>query len=203
MTLNMPVDKQSALYQQNQIKTARNNLLVVVLFTVLNMVLLLIGSNRYFLFSATIPYYLIFFGYTFDYFTLGAYTLTGLVMALVPLIGLGLCWFMCKKDNRWMTAAAVLFGIDTVAMAALMLWAGDLSGSFLDIVFHGWVLVTLIAGIKAANRLKVMDTQMVAEPDAPVADPWATTAAEEVEEELSETITVETEPGETDTDCSV
>ena len=198
MTLNMPVDKQSALYQQNQIKTARNNLLVVVLFTVLNMVLLLIGSKRYFLFSATIPYYLIFFGYTFDYFTLGTYTLTGLVMALVPLIGLGLCWFMCKKDNRWMTAAAVLFGVDTAAMAAMMLWAGDLSGSFLDIVFHGWVLVTLIAGIKAANRLKILEAQKTEDPQISAADPWETRDAEKEEAEFSETDNVEV-----DTDCPV
>lgn len=198
MTLNMPVDKQSALYQQNQIKTARNNLLVVVLFTVLNMVLLLIGSNRYFLFSATIPYYLIFFGYTFDYFTLGTYTLTGMVMALVPLIGLGLCWFMCKKDNRWMTAAAVLFGIDTAAMAAMMLWAGDLSGSFLDIVFHGWVLVTLIAGIKAANRLKILEAQKTEDPQISAADPWETRDAEKEEAEFSETDNVEV-----DRDCPV
>ena len=191
MTLNTPVDKQSALYQQNQIKTARNNLLVVVLFTVLNMVLLLIGSNRYFLFSATIPYYLTYFGYMFDYFTVGTYALTGLVMAVVPLIGLGLCWFMSKKDNRWLTAATVIFGMDAAVMIAMLLWAGDLSGSFLDIVFHGWVLVTLISGIKAAGRLKLIAARKAAEPEV-----WG-------EEETAETENTEPVEAEADTDCPV
>lgn len=191
MTPNIPVDKQSALYQQNQIKTARNNLLVVVLFTVLNMVLLLIGSNRYFLFSATIPYYLTYFGYMFDYFTVGTYALTGLVMAVIPLLGLALCWFMSKKDNRWLTAAAVIFGIDAAAMVAMLLWAGDLSGSFLDILFHGWVLVTLIAGIKAADRLKLIAARKAAEPEV-----WG-------EEETAETENTEPVEAETDTDCPV
>ena len=191
MTPNIPVDKQSALYQQNQIKTARNNLLVVVLFTVLNMVLLLIGSNRYFLFSATIPYYLTYFGYMFDYFTVGTYALTGLVMAVIPLLGLALCWFMSKKDNRWLTAAAVIFGIDAAAMVAMLLWAGDLSGSFLDILFHGWVLVTLIAGIKAADRLKLIAARKAAEPEV-----WG-------EEETAETENTEPVEAEADTDCPV
>lgn len=154
MDLNIPVDKSSAAYRQNLVKSARSTLLVAVLFTVLNVVLLLIGSNRYFLYSATIPYYLTFFGYMFDHFTVGTYTLTGLTMAVVPIIALALCYFLSKRDSRWLTGATVVFGLDTAAMAAMLLWSGDVGASLLDIIFHGWVLYSLIRGVKAAGGLK-------------------------------------------------
>ena len=149
MNLNTPVDKNTPEYRKNLVKFARTTLLVAVLFTVLNVVLLLIGSNRYFLYSATIPYYLTFFGYVFDHFTFSTYTLTGLTLAAVPVIALGLCWFMSKTDHRWLTGAAVVFGMDTAAMVGLMVWTGEVSSSVLDIVFHVWVLISLIQGVKA------------------------------------------------------
>ena len=161
MNINSPVDKQSPEYQKNLVKSARTTLLVAVLFTVLNVVLLIIGSNRYFLYSATIPYYLTFFGYVFDHMMVGTYTLTGLSMAVVPIAALALCWFMSKKDDRWLTAATVVFGLDTAAMLGLLLWAGDLSGSLLDIVFHGWVLICLIRGVKACKWLRNVPAEPV------------------------------------------
>ena len=180
MNLNVPVDKQSAVYQQNQLRSARTTLLIATLFTVLNVVLLLIGSNRYFLYSATIPYYLTFFGYSFDYFRVGTYTLTGLSLAAVPVAAMGLCWFMSKKDSRWLKGAAAVFGLDAAALVALMLWTGDLSGSLLDIVFHAWVLISLIQGIKAADRLKVLEARADEMPQTPES------AEEPVDSEFSE-----------------
>lgn len=173
MDLNVPVNKQSNYYQSNLVKSARSTLLIAVAFTVLNMVLLLIGSNRYFLYSATIPYYLTFFGYSFDYFTVGTYTLTGLTIAVVPVAVLTLSWYLSKKDHRWLTAATVVFCLDTAAMVAMMLWTRDIGSSLLDIVFHGWVLYCLIRGVKAAGRLKAV----------PMAEPASDPAPEFTEEE--------------------
>ncbi len=154
MNTRMVVDKSSAAYRQNLVKAARTNLLVAVAFTVLNLVMLLIGSNRYFLFSMTLPYYLTFFGYTFDFFRVDTYTYTGLILALVPLAAAGVCWFMSKKDNRWLWGGTVVFGLDTVAMLAMIIWSNDTSGMIIDIVFHGWVLYTLIRGLIAAISLR-------------------------------------------------
>lgn len=186
MNLNVPVDKNTPEYRQNLVKSARTTLLIAVLFTVLNVVLLLVGSNRYFLYSATIPYYLTFFGYMFDHFTVSTYALTGLSMAAVPVIALALCWCLSKKDHRWLTVAVVVFGLDTAAMVGLMLWSGDLGSSILDIVFHVWVLVSLIQGVKAAGYLKNMTG-----PETPEIFTGS-------EEEFSET-----ETGAVDTDCPV
>lgn len=186
MNLNTPVDKQSAVYLQNQLKSARTTLMAAVVFTVLNVVLLLVGSGRYFLYSATVPYYLTFFGYMFDHFTVGTYALTGIVMAAVPVAAMGLCWFMSKKDSRWLKGAVAVFALDTVAMVAMMAWAQDLSSSLLDIIFHAWVLISLVQGIKAAGRLQVMDAQAAAVPQEPESqeEPAEAGDIQEADEEL-------------------
>ena len=198
MNMNTSVDKGSVVYQQNQLKSARYTLLIAVLFTVLNVVLLLIGTNRYFLYSATIPYYLTFFGFMFDHFTLGTYALTGLVMAAVPMAALALCWFMSKKDSRWMKGALAIFVLDTAAMVGLMLWARELTSSLLDIVFHVWMLISLTQGIKAAGRLKVLEAQPPQTEEVVCEDAGAEEEPAESHEELSET-----ENMDIDTDCPV
>lgn len=185
--LNTPVDKQSAAYQHNLLKSARTNLLVAVLFTALNVVMLLTGSNRYFLFSTTIPYYLTFFGYMFDHFMVSTYTLTGLTMAVVPVAVWLLCWYLSKKDSRWLMAATVLFGVDTLAMALLVLWSGDVSASLLEILFHVWVMICLVRGVRAAGKLKSCPSH-----EEPIME------TPDSEEELSET-----ENTVVDTDCTV
>ena len=74
-------DKNTREYQENLYRGSRYNLLVVLIFTVINLVMLLVGSGSYFLFSASIPYYLTVFGYMFDNYTVGTFTLTALVIA--------------------------------------------------------------------------------------------------------------------------
>ena len=160
---NPTVDKQSPLYQENLIKTARYNLLVVIIFTTLNLVMLLTGGNRYFLFSTTIPYYLTFFGYMFDHYAISTYTLTGLMMAAVFLAAYVVCWFLCKKHIGWYITALVLISVDTLVMAVLILWSGNLREWITEIVFHVWVIISLSRGIAAANRLK----QFVPAPEPP------------------------------------
>jgi hypothetical protein len=148
------VDKNSVVYRENLVKGARTNLLVAVLFTVLNVVMLLARTNRYFLFSMTLPYYLTFFGYMFDFFRVSTYTYTGLVLAVIPVLVALLCWFMSKKDNRWLWGGTAVFALDTVAMLAMIIWSGDISGAVIDVIFHGWVLFTLIRGLIAVNSLR-------------------------------------------------
>lgn len=150
------MDKQSPEYQENLIRSARYNLLVAIIFTVLNLVMLLVGSNRYFLFSTSIPYYLTYFGYLFDHYTVGGYTLTGLTMAAVFVAAYAVFWFMSKKHSGWFIAALVLFGVDTLAMLLLMLLFGDIGSWLFEIVFHVWVIISLSRGIAAAAKLKNM-----------------------------------------------
>ena len=176
MNATIPVDKNSVEYQENLIKATRTNLLVAVAFSVLNVGMLLFGGGRYFLFSMTLPYYLTLFGYSFDYFMVSTYTYTGLVLAAVPVLAMGLCWLMSKKDNRWLLGGLVVFGLDTAALLGLLLWTGDPSGVLLDIVFHAWVIISLIRGWQAVQRLKTMP------PQPPVEMPLEQQMAEEFSE---------------------
>lgn len=113
-------------------KGARGNLLAVVLFTLLNILLLISNSNTFFLFSAYIPYALIDLGMLFcglypveyygEYFpiseTFGPSVFAVVVIAAIPLIVYFLAWIFSKKNKV------------------------------------GWVIVSLSMGISAGSKLK-------------------------------------------------
>ncbi|MBE6620921.1 MAG: hypothetical protein E7625_06140 [Ruminococcaceae bacterium] len=161
----------------NKYSTARWNLLGAVIFTAINLFLLLSGANSYFLFSIYLPYFLGGMGMLLCgkfppefYEGLGEVTFLDtsvlVVMMIVAVVILGLyllAFFMSKKKSGWLIAALVLFSIDS----ALMLLLGDFASSILDIVFHAWVIYYLIVGITSANKLKNMPEE---EPEAVVAE---------------------------------
>ncbi len=146
---------------------ARHNILLVVAFTVINSVLLFIGSDSYFLFSAAIPYYLVMYGL---YFTgrLPADWYEGVdadlvsdpdsvlyvfvAIAIIIVAFYALTWFLSKKHGYgWLIATLLLFLADTFAMFTLTGFAPDM---IFDYVFHIWVIVSLVSGIIAVINLK-------------------------------------------------
>lgn len=135
---------------QNTYNTARTNLLVLVVFTAINIVLLLVESDTMFLFSATVPYIALLMGMLTGITT--AMVVGGCIAAISILLYL-LCWIMSKKSPAWLVVALVFFVIDTVALAWLYISAGEISG-IVDIVFHLWVLYYLVIGIINGNKLK-------------------------------------------------
>ena len=116
---------------------ARSNLLVVIGFTLINVVLQLIGSDTYFLFSATTPMLLAMEG--------GA---VGAVLALLCIGLYVLCWAMSKKRPGWIVAALVFFILDS-----LLLLLGGVELIF-DLLIHVWVLYYLITGTVAMVKMK-------------------------------------------------
>ncbi|MBR6742460.1 MAG: hypothetical protein IKM09_03340 [Clostridia bacterium] len=146
---------------------SRSNLLLVVVFTVINLILLVTNSNSYFLFSAFIPYFITDLGmllcgrYPEEVYVDGLEELTFLdnsvfVVLLVISIVLTLMYFLAwlfSSKNRvgWLIFALVFFGIDTVGMIAL---TGLSFESAIDILFHAWVVYYLVVGIVAHSKLK-------------------------------------------------
>lgn len=147
--------------------TARNQLIWVVAFSVINLVLQLVGADLYFLFSAYFPLFLTSMGmllcgkYSEEYYVgelegmepLPSVVLTVLVVASFVIIALYLLfWFLAKKQKvAWLIAALVFFALDTVGMLVL----GGISFDMLfDILFHAWIIYYLITGIRAAYKLK-------------------------------------------------
>ena len=156
----------------NRYQSARHNILLVLVFTLVNIVLLVSNSNSYFLFSAAIPYYSAVYGMIFtgkypaEYYTgelagmefLGnGFFVATLVCAAVILVLYLLSWILAKKPRvGWMIFALVFFVIDTVGMLLLF---GVSSDMIMDIVFHGWVIVSLIGGISAYFKLKKLQEE--------------------------------------------
>ncbi|MBQ8028597.1 MAG: hypothetical protein IJ262_04225 [Clostridia bacterium] len=142
------------------------NLLLVVVFTAINVVLLVTNSNTYFLFSAFIPYFLADYGMYFcgmypeEYYSdvpdmefsqksLFAITIS---IAVAILLLYFLCWYFSKKKKiGWLIFALVLFVVDTLAMLG---FSGFSSDMILDIVFHVWVIASLVGGIVNFKKLK-------------------------------------------------
>lgn len=128
--------------------TARANLLLVVVFTAVNLVLTLVSADMYFLFSATVPQFILSLGYAME----NSVLLT--VCAVIAFLGCGvylLCWLLSKKHRAWMVVSLVLFALDTL----VSLWMLTLDTSMLiDVAIHGWVLYYLITGTVAVVKMK-------------------------------------------------
>ena len=150
--------KYSPEYLLKQTAGARASLLAVLIFTVVNLAMLLLETDRYFLFSASVPQYLTAFGMGFDlglgYWGFGPFTAIALVVSAVVLVLYLLCWLLSKKRPGWLIAALVFFIIDTVLVVSLLLEI--LTENILDLVIHAWVLFELIQGISANYKLEKM-----------------------------------------------
>ncbi len=135
---------------EQKYNTARLNLLLMIGLTAVNLVLLFTGSDVMMLFSATVPYIAAVFAVSpgwnaFFPFFIGV----AVVIILLYLV----CWFFSKKHPAWMIVALVMFVLDTLAMVALYVSAGDTSG-IMDILLHIYVLYYLISGTINGFKLR-------------------------------------------------
>ena len=155
---NTPVDKNSREYLLRQVANGRYSLLLIVILTVVNLVMTILDTNTYFLFSASVPYYLVFVGMGIEngfvdgaWNVKGTLTYTGLVIALVIVAVYLLCWLLSKKRAGWLTAALVLFFVDTVALVVITFALYDSPmGKLVDFLLHIWA----IAGSGRAGQQK-------------------------------------------------
>lgn len=148
-------------------KNSRNNLLIVVAFTVVNILLLISKSDTYFLFSAYIPYALVVFGMLFsgmypqEYYEQEfsemqmlspAFFAVLLGIALVIVAFYLISWIFSKNNKSgWLIFALVIFSVDTLGM---LFFTGVALENIIDIVFHVWVIISLALGINAGSKLK-------------------------------------------------
>ena len=146
--------------------TARTNILLVIILTVINSALLFMGSDTYFVFSAAIPYYMTLMGLLYTG-RMPAEWYEGvegfipdpdvvfyiyLAIAIAFIVFYALTLALSKKYGYgWVLAALIVFVVDTFAMFYLNGFAEDM---ILDIVFHAWVVISLARGVIAAINLK-------------------------------------------------
>lgn len=166
---------------ESKYNSSISNLLLIIAFSVINVVLLVANSNTYFLFSAFIPYFLADYGmyfcgmypkeYYYDVpdmeFSDKSLLVVTLAIAVVILLVYLLCWFFAKKKKvGWLIFALVFFVIDTVVMFVI---AGISEDLIMDVVFHAWVIFSLVGGIVNYNKLKKLPED-VEEPEAEEGD---------------------------------
>ena len=162
--------KETTKTKSNSLETKYNNsianLLLVVAFSAVNIVLLLVNADTYFLFSAFIPYFAVDYGMYFcgmypeEYYydvpdmvfedkSLLAITIA---VAVVVLLVYLLCWYLAKKKKLGAVIfALVFFLIDTVAMFWITGFSMD---SIFDIVIHVWVISYLVIAIVTYFKIK-------------------------------------------------
>lgn len=143
--------EQRKIYTQ-KFNSARTNLLLVLVLTLVNIILLIAGSETFMLFSASIPYYAVCLPVVWGEFEL---FVAGCILAAVLLVIYFLSWLLSKKRPGWLVVALVMFILDTLALIGFYLLAEEISG-IMDVVIHIWVLYYLVNGIFAARKLKNM-----------------------------------------------
>ena len=153
---------------QGKYNSARHNLIIAVAFTLINIVLLFVDGNSYFLFSLFTPYLLVFLGMDLtgrlpQLYTEAEYAMIEflpdtvfyvmLAIAAIIVALFVLFWALSKKNKvGWIIAALVMVCLDSV----LMLYMQEIQDIIMDIVFHIWVIVSLAGGISAYNKLKAL-----------------------------------------------
>ncbi len=162
---------------ETRYKNSRSNLLLVIAFSVINLILLITQSNTYFLFSAYIPYALVNLGmilcgmYPAEYygedvigFLDSSVFAVCLAIAAIIITLYVISWIFSKNNKSgWLIFALVFFAIDTVGMFAFVGFQFD---SIIDIAFHVWVIVSLAMGINASSKLKKLTEEEVTVPEA-------------------------------------
>ena len=152
------VEKGSQEYDERQVSMSRGAILLVLYLTVVNLGLLIAGSNTYLLFAAFAPYYLTIMARGFDLAASGAvnggYTWTALVFSALVLGLYLLCWLLSKKNPKWLTVSLTLFAVDTICLALLCRFVfGGFTDSVMDFFMHAWVIYELYVGVRAARNL--------------------------------------------------
>lgn len=162
---------------ERRYKSSLSSLLLITVFSGVNLVLLLTNSDRYFLFSAYIPYllgdYAMFFGGKYpeeyyadipdmQFFGTEIFAVFVAVAVLFVLFYLVCYLFARKKKAVWLIFALALFAVDTIIMFVVV---GFSTSMIMDIIFHAWAIGSLALGIYAYSKLKKLPEEEI--PSAP------------------------------------
>ena len=144
-------------FLQRQVNMARYMLLGTVIITVVNLALLLAQADVYIVYSASVPYYLGWFGWVMDGYVVGQMTRMGMLLAATVLAVYLLVWFLAGGRPVWLKVGLGLLIADTALLLALVLWMdGSIFAFFWEFALHGAVIYELVMGISAHKKLDAM-----------------------------------------------
>ncbi len=158
-------------------KSARWNLLIIVICTAINILLVSLKVDMFFLFSAYVPYLLVLYGNLFcgklppeyyegeDMSTLTFFEDTFLVgmiaTSIVVMLFYLLAWFFSKnEEGNWLLFALVLYGIDFIVMVIVF---GIQLLMLFNYFIHGIAIGILASGASAGiKRRKILRARRAA-----------------------------------------
>ncbi len=201
----MEINAREFLHYKNRYNAARRDLLIIIAFTVINCFATL--TNTYFLFSAFIPMAFMqaalyirsdeFFAdvpemelQEFSQFA----DVIGFIFIAIAVIGIVLylmCWLFSKKRRGWLVVALVLFSLDT----AFLLLNFEI-GVIVDVLFHGYIIYSLVTGVIASRKLRTLEEYGVEEPAPEFANESVASFADQLPAEEQADNTNQEEKGE-------
>lgn len=141
-------------------KLARSVLLGLVILTVLNCILYLLGSETYYVDSVLLAWSL--FSVMDD---LGVFM--GLIVPVLILGAYVAAYILSKRKGAWMIVALVLFALDTLFLLYVLYLAADYYGfgiallsNILSILVHAAILVLLILAVKHRKAGTMTDEEI-------------------------------------------
>ncbi|MDR0915740.1 MAG: hypothetical protein LBN02_00915 [Oscillospiraceae bacterium] len=141
--------------QAAKFKKSRSNLLIVVVFTSINLLLTAFKAGVYLLFSATVPQLAFSLGSALAEETQNnAVLVVGLIAAVAVIMLYLVCWVLSNRYRSFMLVALILFIADCLVFAFLAVFAEFEVSYLLDIAFHVWILVYLINGVRSWAKLR-------------------------------------------------
>ncbi len=175
-TINKRGDQPLRRRLDDQYKVARFTLLLVLAFTVINLLMRISQTFVFFLFSANIPFYLLDLGMYYGgiyshpsqgviaagYGSLGTlFFALMLGVAVLFVTAYFVCWLLSANRAIYLKIAFILFAVDTAFMTLTTLFGlADFSIFFLvDLALHGASLYLMGKGIAARRRLLALSTE--------------------------------------------
>ena len=158
---------------EKRYKSSLTSLLTIAVFSGINLLLLLLNTDYYFLFSSYIPYllgdYAMFYSgrYPEEYYSdvpdiefFGTEIFAVLIaVAVAVILFYVLSWYFAKKKKAvWLVFSTGLFAADTLVMFFVIGFSPEM---ILDVIFHIWAMVSLILGVFAYMKLKKLPGETV------------------------------------------
>jgi hypothetical protein len=139
---------------------SRNNLLLVVIFTVVNLILNYFNAGVNFLFSATLPQFVFEIAKSVNSeMENNISMIVGIIIAFIIIDTYFLFWVFVRRVRVLILAALISFGIDSLLLIYLTFNVEFSFSVLLEIAFHVWILYYLIKGVKAWYKLRGVNTE--------------------------------------------
>jgi hypothetical protein len=138
-----------------RISISRGNLLLMTIFTIVNMMSYWFEWTFILPFSAFLPFSIFTFGYFFSIeWADQSLFIAGIVLSASVLLLYFLGYFLSKNKPGWLTLMLAMYIFDTLVMIFLYITIYFDGSMILDVLFHVWVLYYLINGVLAVKKLK-------------------------------------------------